>query len=380
MLDDWLIENDYKSFDPFDGLNSNVRFLTFENHLLRIFLENLIRRFPINLRPILGVHPWFSSKGFGFLAKAYLNMYKITGDKKYFSKSRGLLNWLVLNRSKGYTGPCWGNHFDEQSRMSLIPKGHPTIVWTSLIGHSFLDMFEFTSEKSYLKIAIKSCEHIVLDLNRIDKNDEIYFDYHPNSPINSHQVHNSNVLGASLLVRTGHYSGNDNFVDISRKAINFTMNRINTDYSWFYGTYKTQNWVDNFHTGYVLDSVKDYIDFSKDTTHIDNLNKAFEYYVNHFFLKDGTPKYYNNQIYPIDIQCSSQAIDTLVKFSHEFPKSIDLALEVASWTIDNMQAKSGYFFFRKYPFFYNKTPTLHWGQCTMFRALSNLLLKLKKPK
>ena len=88
MLDNWLIENDYKSFDPFDGLNSNVRFLTFENHLLRIFLENLIRRFPINLRPLLGVQPWFSSKGFGFLAKAYLNMYKITGDKKYFSKSR----------------------------------------------------------------------------------------------------------------------------------------------------------------------------------------------------------------------------------------------------------------------------------------------------
>lgn len=39
----------------------------------------------------------------------------------------------------GYSRACWGNHFDYQSRSWYLPKGVPTIVWTSLIGHAFLD-------------------------------------------------------------------------------------------------------------------------------------------------------------------------------------------------------------------------------------------------
>ena len=49
-----------------------------------------------------------------------------------------------------------------------------------------------------------------------------------------------------------------------------------------------------------------------------------------------------------------------------------MALNVAKWTIQHMQDKSGYFYYRKYPLITNKTPTLHWGQATMFAALSLL--------
>jgi hypothetical protein len=37
-----------------------------------------------------------------------------------------------------------------------------------------------------------------------------------------------------------------------------------------------------------------------------------------------------------------------------------------------MQDPSGYFYYRKYPLITNKTPTLHWGQATMFAALALL--------
>ena len=56
------------------------------------------------------------------------------------------------------------------------------------------------------------------------------------------------------------------------------------------------------------------------------------------------------------------------------------ALNVADWTIANMQDESGYFYYRKYPFMTNKTPTLHWGQATMFAALANLELHLHREK
>jgi hypothetical protein len=79
----------------------------------------------------------------------------------------------------------------------------------------------------------------------------------------------------------------------------------------------------------------------------------------------------------MDIQCSSQAIDTLVFFSDRDPESIQLALRVARWTIKNMQDPTGYFYYRRYSnWVVNKTPTLHWGQATMLCALGGLYQRL----
>src|SRR5689334_5794347 len=58
-------------------------------------------------------------------------------------------------------------------------------------------------------------------------------------------------------------------------------------------------------------------------------------------------------------------------------RSVETAERVARWTIRNMQDRSGYFYYRKYPLITNKTPTLHWGQATMFAALAILLKHLE---
>ncbi|MDI6698996.1 MAG: hypothetical protein QME85_08680 [Candidatus Saccharicenans sp.] len=53
-----------------------------------------------------------------------------------------------------------------------------------------------------------------------------------------------------------------------------------------------------------------------------------------------------------------------------------MAFKVARWTILNMQDKSGYFYYRIYPLVKNRTPMIHRGQATMFKALAFLLAKL----
>ena len=61
-------------------------------------------------------------------------------------------------------------------------------------------------------------------------------------------------------------------------------------------------------------------------------------------------------------------------FHDRDPESLPLALKVAQWTIENMQDRSGYFYYRRYsPWLVNKTPTLHWGQATMLCALARTL-------
>jgi len=280
------------------------------------------------------------------------------------------LDWLTENQSKGYSGACWGNHFDYQSRSFYLPKGVPTIVWTSLIGHAFLDGHDHFKQDKYLEVAVSACEHILRDLDRLTEGDTLCLSYIPTA---NKQVHNSNTLGASLLARTSSRIGNTQYRSIAQKAIQYTANHQRADSSWYYGEADNLHWVDNFHTAYVLDCFKYYAASTGDDRFVKNMMNGYAYWKKTFFLPDGTPRYYDHKTLPIDIQCSSQAIDTLVFFHDVDPENLPLALSIAKWTIEHMQDPTGYFYYRRYSsLLINKTPTLHWGQATMLCALAGL--------
>lgn len=370
-LVDWLERNDYRGYDTFDGLNAKVlRPLTFENKYLRMALQQGVRRFPINLRPVLGIEKCRSTKAMAFLAKGFLRLYQATGKTVWREKMDKALQWLIDNPSHGYSGACWGNHFDYQSRSTYVKKEVPSVVWTSLIGHAFLDAYDHIAEERFRQVAISACEHIQRDLGAYNEGGTLCINYFPTS---THQVHNANTLGASLLARTYRHSRNTVFRELAEKAMQYTANHQRPDGSWYYGETANLHWVDNFHTAYVLDSFKHYAQGTGDSSFERHLNRGYEYWKETFFLSDGTPRYYNSKTFPTDIQCSSQAIDTLVLFRDRDPEALALAVKVAQWTIRRMQNRRGHFYYRRYPFgIVNKTPTLHWGQATMLCALAGL--------
>jgi polysaccharide biosynthesis protein VpsJ len=369
-LSDWLDRNDYKGYDTFDGLSAKVRPLAFNNVFLLTALQQGVRRFPINLRPLLGIPKSRSTKGMGFLARGFMRMHSATNDSVWGDKARLALNWLIEHRSPGYSGACWGNHFDYQSRTFYLPKGVPTVVWTSLIGHAFLDGFEHFQDESYLEIAASACDHILQDLASYPDGNGVCISY---IPTQNTQVHNANTLGGSLLARTYRHTGTERYLDRARSALQYTAQYLRPDGSWYYGEKSNLHWVDNFHTAYVLDSFKHYQDATGDRRFEEVTRRGYDYWKRTFFLEDGTPRYYSGRTLPLDIQCSSQAIDTLVYFRGLDPDGLSLALKVAAWTIANMQDSTGYFYYRRYSkWVVNKTPTLHWGQATMLSALAGL--------
>lgn len=370
-LTNWLEENDYRGYDTFDGLNARfVRPLTFETKFLRTVLQQGVRRFPVNVRPLLGVRKEHSTKAMGFLARGFMRLHETTGGQEWAEKAEFALHWLIENQSMGYSGACWGNHFDYQSRTFYLRKGVPTIVWTSLIGHAFLDAFDHFRGDRYLQVAVSACEHIMRDLDRFADGDGLCISYIPGE---NAQVHNANTLGASLLARVYACTGNESYRELAAQAIQYTAQHQRPDASWYYGERANLHWVDNFHTAYVLDCFKHYAQSTGDDRFDQKMMEGYEHWKKTFFLRDGTPRYYDFKTLPLDIQCCSQAIDTLVFFHDRDPESLSLALKVAQWTIHHMQDRSGYFYYRRYSsWLVNKTPTLHWGQATMLCALAGL--------
>jgi len=373
-LEKWVEGHQYKGYEPFDALLSPLRFVTFHNKFAERLLIQLIRQSPLNLRPLFRIPPHESTKGRGYMAWGYVKMYKVTSKTEYMDKANTCFRWLMENKSPGYPEYCWGNHFDFTSRGGRLPKFEPTIVWSSLIGQAFLDAYEAFRHDEYLEVAKSICGWI-LNLPRERTKKGACLGYVNCALEAMEPVHNSNMLGASLLARVAKYSGDGKMSETAREAMEYSCTRQLPNGSWYYGEHDKNHWIDNFHTGYNLDSLKCYIENTKDKTYESNLVRGFEFYKTSFFTDRGIPKYYHDRTYPVDIQCASQAIETLMNFSRYDNSSLRLALKVSNWTIENMQDRTGFFYYRILPAMKVKIPMLHWGQATMYNALTSILAR-----
>ena len=370
----WVEDHDYRAYEPFDGLSSYLRSLTFGNLFLDRLLLQLIRQSPVNLRPLFGVKPQESTKGRGYMTWGYLTMFRLTGDESYRQRAERCLEWLIQNKSPKFKNYSWGNHFDFASRSGRYSKQEPIIVWTALIGQVLLDAFEILGKKKYLDIAVSACEWI-LELPREKTTSGTCISY---LALDQSSIHNSNMLGAAILARTVKFTGNVKAQRVAKEAMEYSCSRQLPEGGWYYGEASNHHWIDNFHTGYNLDSLKCYIESTGDRTYEENLKRGFEFFKNNFFEDSGRPKYYHNRTYPVDSQCASQAIETLANFSSYDAAALDLGLQVAKWTIEHMQDKDGHFYYRLYPLgIKSRTAMLHWAQATTYKALTLLLAKLE---
>jgi hypothetical protein len=367
----WVEDRGYRGYEPFDGLLSWARPLAFGHNLAERLLMQAIRQSPINLRPLMGVRPQDSTKGRGYMAWGYLTLYRATAEKTLLNKAVECLEWLDAHRSQRFRHHSWSNHYDFVSRSGGYTKDDPIIVWTSLIGHAYLDAFEITRDKWFLGIADNACNWIVeLPRERTSTGDCIsYLAHMPCS------IHNANMLGAGFLARTATCTGNAEYRRVAQSAMLYSCSRQRLDGAWLYGDDARYHWIDNFHTGYNLDSLDNYLSATGDDEFRTNLDKGLAFYKAHFFENSGRPKYYHSRTHPVDIQCAAQSIDTLARFSRRDHDCRELADKVALWTIRNMQDADGHFYYRQYPLIVSKTPMLHWGQATMFKALARLYLE-----
>src|SRR5258708_3453315 len=93
----WCAARGFAGFDPFDGLNSRIFQATpFKNYRLpRLMFTQLIKRSPVNLRPLLLVPPGVNAKAIALFALAELSRFRVTGDQHHAANASELLDRLL---------------------------------------------------------------------------------------------------------------------------------------------------------------------------------------------------------------------------------------------------------------------------------------------
>lgn len=367
----YIRKEEYKGYDPYDVLNSplfNLPILK-NNKTIRFLSQQVFRRIPFNLRPLLGIKKEINPVSLGLCIQAYTYLCMIKKDERdfYENEIKKLIDLLIDLRSKGYSGYCWGYNFDWEARYARINKFVPTVVATGIITNGLFEYYKYSKDDLVREIILSSTKFVLNDLNRSYEGDTFCFSYSPND---NQKVYNATMKGARLLAQ-GYYLAKDkNLIIEGERTVRFVTNNQNNDGSWYYSKGDARKWVDNFHTAYVLDSLKSFIELSGKDEYRDWLNRGLDYYLNNLFTKEGIPKYYSNSLYPIDSTELAQSIITLI----DYGKILEVE-KIFQFCIINLYSSKGYFYNRRYKYYLDKNIFIRWSIAWLLLAFSKLLHK-----
>jgi hypothetical protein len=128
---------------------------------------------------------------------------------------------------------------------------------------------------------------------------------------------------------------------------------------WAYAETAYQSWIDSFHTGFNLEALRWFLKLGLAEEYRQAYETGRRFYAENFFLADGTPKYYHDRLYLVDIHSPTEA---LCYFASEDEQYQPLVKRVLDWLMANMyDADTGLFYFRKSATMTIRIPYMRWS-------------------
>jgi hypothetical protein len=357
----WVEAREFAGYEPFDLLNSPYFAEPWARKTLPavLIIQGGKRFAGLRLRQALKVPASHNPKALGLCLLAYCDLARVgyeVAPQVAWHKDE-----LIRLRSPGEKEYCWGYDWDYVSlRGSRLQAFAPNAIASYFCGVAMLQMYAAFGDQEALQIAQSVARFFACRLRRsFESAEELCFSYTPNDHT---LIYNSSALVGSFLSRIG----GEEHLALARKAMAFLVRRQLPSGGWYYGELRRQRWIDSFHTSYNICALLDYQTSTGDRSFDEAIQRGHRYYRDTFFTAEGAPRYFHNRTFPIDIHACSQSILHFAAFQEEAK-----ALE---WTLRNMAASDGSFYYQRHRFWTNRTPYMRWGQAWMLRALARQLL------
>jgi len=365
-------KEDFAGYDPYDALNSPC-FDTFsfaDRRVFRLALTQALKRSPVNVRSLLKIPKTKNPKALALFLVAFLKLSKLELLREQ-SLIKQMIEQLVILRALDSPYWCWGYSFAWQTRTIVVPKGAPNLVCTTFVANALLDAFVQLDDATLLEMATSAGEYILKVLYYTEGDEIAAFSYP--LPHLQTKIHNANFLGAALLARLFYHTGDDRMLEAALRVARYSASKQKNDGSWDYGESPSQQWIDNFHTGYNLSALRSVGRYGGTREFDGHVAAGFKFYRSRFFREDGAVRYYHDRTYPIDIHCVAQSLLTLIEFEDLVPENADLIRTVYAWAIKHMWDESGFFYYRVLRTLTIRTSYMRWSQAWMLLALATLL-------
>ncbi|MGI8726389.1 MAG: hypothetical protein ACR2K6_01735 [Solirubrobacterales bacterium] len=369
-LERWGAERGWVGPDPYEGLSAPRLAPLKRSPLGRRVLIQAVKRSPLDLRRPLGIVAGLDAATVAHVLAAHSRL--PVGLRHDPDRDLGAgMDALERLRLDAFEEPCWGYHFDVETRFFNYPASTPNTIATAFAGHALLDAHAAGAGEGALELAIGVgrffCERV--GLNRVGEGG--YFGYFAGDRT---PIHNASLLAGSLLARLAEPGGPeaDRFAEAAAATARYALAHQRADGSWPYAEGGRGDWVDGFHTGYVLDALLAIAEALDDDEVGSAWARGLEHYSAGLFTVDGTPRYFIDRTYPIDGQSVAQAIRTFSLASRRQPERLEEAWRTYAFAVERMSRGDGAFIFQRRRLWTNRRPHVRWVQAPMLDALAHL--------
>jgi len=364
---------DYQSF--FAGpMSGRAKSLYYRNRLLgtaavapMIFCEALLpsarRLFHHPVRfPIADAH---YAMGFAFL-------YEATRDSSQLENAVHFLTELKKSRCRDFKEYCWGYPFNWVTRNGTIKEQTPLITTTPYCYEAFLQVFELTSQDEWKVVLESIARHAATDIKDFKTSENASSSSY--TPFDVGGVINAAAYRAFLLTSASKVFCNEDYWKIAERNLNFVLENQNPDGSWFYAVDGVRDFIDHYHTCFVMKALAKIHTLTGHPASLEALSKGVNYYLENLFSEDGLPKPFSKAprltVYKRELYDWAECINLCLLLRNRFP-ALERTLEkVVARIVKSWVKRDGSFRSRKLHLGWDNVPMHRWGQSQMFRALA----------
>jgi hypothetical protein len=309
--------------------------------------------------------------GFAYLAK-------VLDERKFYDRAVHFLEVLKNTRSRGYDRYCWGYPFNWETRRGVMRAETPLITTVPYVYEAFSEVFKIDHDEQWLDVMESIAEHARLDYHDVATSatgSSCSYNPEPNEPCG---VVNASAYRAFLLTKAGVDLSTDRYRSAAERNLSFVLESQNENGSWFYSTDGERDFVDHFHTCFVLKALVKIEALTDDSRCSEAIERGVRYYLENLFDDEGWPKPFSRRprltIYRNELYDYAECLNLCVLLRGRF-EALDQVLKrlchLGEW-----QKPDGSFRSRRLYFGWDNTPMHRWAQAQMFRSLCFLLFGL----
>src|SRR5436190_18061876 len=328
------------------------------------FVPSWRRLFHRRMRfPIADAH---YAMGFAFL-------YQATSNMVYLERAMHFLRMLKQTRCSQFKEYCWGYPFDWVTRNGVIERQTPLITSTPYAYEAFLQVLQILRNSSELNSLSSACcppSSVLRPLDLLDDYKQIvesiarhaakdikdfktsetasscsYTPYLPGVVINAA------AYRAFLLTSASQVVAEEEYWSIAERNLNFVLENQNPDGSWYYAMDGVRDFVDHFHTCFVMKALAKIHSLTGHEGCLKALLKGIKYYLENLFDEDGLPKPFSKAprltVYKRELYDCAECINLCLLLRARFPHLERTLEKVVTHALESWVKPDGSFRSRK---------------------------------
>jgi hypothetical protein len=301
----------------------------------------------------------------------------ILGEERYYRRAVHFLEVLKETRCPGYDRYSWGYPFNWETRGGTIREGTPLITTVPYVYEAFRQVYQIDRNQQWLQIMQSIAQHALQDYHDFETSlhaSTCSYTPHPNDP---GRVINASAYRAFLLMRATLDFSENKYWKIAERNLHFVIESQNADGSWYYSTDGQRDFIDHFHTCFVLKALAKIEELTGYPQCTRVIERGIRYYVSALFDERGLPKPFSRAprltVYRRELYDYAECINLAILLRGRFLELDERLSTVLTDLLTRWQKPDGSFWSRQLLLNWDKVPMHRWAQAQLFRSLCFLL-------